>query len=75
MKVTSAIVKDTSGSDGTKTGRAVEDVVEKLVSILYADIAHGHFEIKITGTDAKAGFTEVVISAGKKFRFVVPKQS
>jgi hypothetical protein len=75
MNAAPATLKDTLKREGPPTPvRAVDDVIEKLVSIVRADIAHGHFEIKVTGTDAKAGFTEIVISAGKKFRFVVPKQ-
>jgi len=39
-----------------------------------ADIAHGHFEISVSGEDGKAGCTSVIITAGKKFKFLVPKQ-
>jgi hypothetical protein len=75
MKATSATVNNTFGpGNGITTRSSIEDVIEKLSSILRADIAHGHFEITVTGTDGKAGFTDVIISAGKKFRFVIPKQ-
>jgi hypothetical protein len=53
---------------------SVETVLEKLVALVRADIAHGHFEISVSGEDGKAGCTSLIITAGKKFKFLVPKQ-
>ncbi|MFB3778736.1 MAG: hypothetical protein ACE141_14045 [Bryobacteraceae bacterium] len=52
----------------------VEEVLEKLAALVRSGIAHGYFEITVAGADGKAGATEVIITAGKKFRFVVPKE-
>ena len=53
---------------------SVETVLEKLAALVRSDIAHGHFEIAVSGEDGKAGYTSVIITAGKKFKFLVPKQ-
>jgi hypothetical protein len=52
---------------------SVDAVLEKLVALVRSNIAHGHFEIAVSGEDGKAGYTNVVVTAGKKFKFVVPK--
>ena len=52
----------------------VEEVLEKLAALVSSGIVHGYFEITVSGADGKAGSTEVIITAGKKFRFIVPKQ-
>lgn len=72
-----ATLKRTSVCPATGSGAPVspvEAVLEKLEALVRADIAHGHFEIAVSGEDGKAGYTNVIITAGKKFRFVVPKQ-
>jgi hypothetical protein len=52
----------------------VEEVLDKLAALVRSGIAHGYFEITVSGADGKAGSTEVIITAGKKFRFVLSKQ-
>lgn len=74
MPSTSATLKTTSDHHaGGNPHRTADDMIEQLVSIVRAAIAHGHFKITITGTDGRAGFTEVIVTSGKKFRFLVPK--
>ncbi len=58
----------------SRSFHTVEEVLEKLAALVRSGIVHGYFEITVMGADGKAGSTEVIITAGKKFRFVVPKQ-
>jgi hypothetical protein len=69
MPGTNAIVESPSRPPHT-----VEEVLEKLAALVSSGIVHGYFEITVSGADGKAGSTGVIITAGKKFRFVVPKQ-
>jgi hypothetical protein len=74
MTAPSATVNDTFRQGKGATRSSLAEMLEQLTSIVRADIAHGHFEITVTGTDGKAGFTEVIISAGKKYRYLIQKQ-
>jgi hypothetical protein len=51
-----------------------EDALAKLVELVHAGIAHGYFEASIVVRDSSAGRSEIVITAGKQFRFLLPKQ-
>jgi hypothetical protein len=54
--------------------QALANILEKLSILVKSGVAHGHFEMMLLADDAKAGWTEVIIKAGKKYRFLVPKE-
>lgn len=57
---------------------APEDAVGRLLDRLNDEIRdgirHGYFKYEITGGDATGGYTEVILYAGKKHRFLIPKK-
>ena len=51
----------------------IEEALTKLVDLVRAGISHGHFEAKIAVRDTSGGRTEIIITAGKQYRFLLPK--
>ena len=49
-------------------------VLEELMALVRDGIAHGYFEVTISGRAAAGGRTEVIIAAGKKHRFLLRKK-
>ena len=51
-----------------------EDALAKVLELVRAGIAHGYFRAKVIVRDAPGGRSEVIIKAGKQFRYLVAKQ-
>jgi hypothetical protein len=61
-------------AEADQLGKTAEDALAKLLDVVRAGIAHGHFEATVIVRDSSAGRTEIIISAGKQFRFLLPKR-
>ena len=75
------MVRVRGGSGGHVTGQPAggsEDVIALLLRRLTDEIRdgirHGYFKYEITGGDTTGGYTEVILLAGKKHRFLIPKK-
>jgi len=49
-------------------------VLERLTLEVREGIRHGHFKCQVVARDGSGGCTEVVIEAGKSYRFHVPRK-
>lgn len=57
---------------------SAEDAITRLLDRLNDEIRdgirHGYFKYEITGGDTTGGYTEVILYAGKKHRFLIPRK-
>jgi hypothetical protein len=51
-----------------------EDALSKLLELVRAGIAHGYFRGKVIVRDAPGGRSEIILKAGKRFRYLIAKQ-
>lgn len=62
---------NSAGADRRRSA-IIDATIERLVAEVREGIDHGYFEIHARGGDSTGGYTEVIIQAGKCFRFLIP---
>lgn len=50
----------------------LEAALKRVLEEIRGGVAHGHFEITVSGDTVKAGDRRVVVKAGRSFQFVIP---
>jgi hypothetical protein len=61
-------------AEADQLSKTAEDALAKLLDLVRAGIAHGHFKAKVIVRVSSAGRSEIIITAGNQFRFLLPKQ-
>ena len=54
---------------------SVEGLVQRVVKELHDGVHHGHFDLSISGRHGRGDNLEVIVKAGKHYRFLIPISS
>lgn len=77
MMGTDATLKATSGHEpaAPDAKHSMEGLVQRVIKEVQEGVRHGHFDLSISGAHARGGCIEVIVKAGKNYRFLIPGNS
>jgi len=59
----------------TRGSSQLEDAINKVVAELREGLRHGFFEYKLVGEIGKGGQRQLILEAGKKYKFTIPAEA
>ena len=54
---------------------SIEGLIDRIATEIRGAVRHGHFDLTVSGAHARGEYVEVIVKAGKHYRFLIPKDS